>query len=116
MVCKRTRMDPRLEALERMFKSWGRSWKEERLWSEMMENRAEVQEARLRKWEELMEMMVRGGVGDARNGEKRSEESESGTRQETSLAIEEDRWRKLDISLFAVEDAYGSVSRFEIYF
>ena len=109
----RSRMEARLEALERNFEEWRQTMTEDR---EVRGTRQELADARLRRVEELLEALVHRSDGGATSGASENAGERRGATGRQLGEVGEDKWRKLEIPLFAGEDAYGWVSRLERYF
>ncbi|KAJ1413258.1 Retrotransposon gag domain [Sesbania bispinosa] len=92
-----TRMESRLETLEKVVDGWNRDREEQA-------TQFELQDARLKKIEDMMERLTQ-----FLDGERAHKEC-------IRLEPEGERWCKLEIPIFAGDDAYGWTNRLERYF
>ncbi|KAJ1420421.1 Retrotransposon gag domain [Sesbania bispinosa] len=90
-------MESRLETLEKVVDGWNRDREEQA-------TRFELQDARLKKIEDMMERLTQLLDG------------ESPHRESVRLEPEGEKWRKLEIPIFTGDDAYGWTNRLERYF
>ncbi|KAJ1437554.1 Retrotransposon gag domain [Sesbania bispinosa] len=90
-------MESRLETLEKVVDGWNRDREEQA-------TRFELQDARLKKIKDMMERLTQFLDG------------ESPSRESVRLEPEGERWHKLEIPIFAGDNAYGWTNRLERYF